>query len=511
MNDKSTITRKYVIIPVENDDKDWDKRVVKFFENKVEDTKIKSKEKNKYKEYLEKLEKGILEKEMINDYTYPLIRECMSSEALRKNYILSNVSAAYINCISNGMDIKEAMSVVNEKLKCGYRVKGSKEGSLFDNTSIDNYLGGYGKAFNQELTSKFKDCVKKGYQYGNVSLPNYKKDSPFHIEKAHMSFTHDYDSFEELCENINKSGCKLYFNYGSNGKPTIAKFKIDLGHGKNRDELLTTLLRIYSGEYEFCGSSIQLSKKNKIILNLSMKIPKKKVELDENTVMGIDLGMAIPAACGINNNKYARLYVGSKDNFLNQRKKIREQRKRLQRNLSMTSGGHGRNKKLKPLNRLSEHEKHWVQNYNHKLSRDVVEFAKKNGAKYINMEYLKGYNTSKFILSNWSFYQVQQYIKYKSEQYGVEVRFVNPCYTSQVCSHCHKKGDRKSQSTFVCTNPECKEHGKEVNADFNASRNIAQSELFITDKKDVKIEDLIKQAKKYYNIDDSEDEEYAFD
>ena len=134
------------------------------------------------------------------------------------------------------------------------------------------------------------------------------------------------------------------------------------------------------------------------------------------------MGIAIPAVCALNTNSYSRMSIGSADDFLRVRTKIRAQRRRLQKSLSQTSGGHGRKKKLRALDKFSEYEKHWVQNYNHYVSKQVVDFAIKNNAKYINLEDLEGYGEeekNKFILSNWSYYQLQQYIAYKAEKYTI--------------------------------------------------------------------------------------------
>ena len=125
------------------------------------------------------------------------------------------------------------------------------------------------------------------------------------------------------------------------------------------------------------------------------------------------------------------------------------------------------------------------------VSRRVVDFAIRNKAKYINLENLEGISKeekNKFILRNWSYYQLQQYITYKAEMAGIIVRKIDPHYTSQVCSECghHDKEQRRSQSEFVCGNPECKNFGKSINADYNAARNIAASTKFVkedTEKK----------------------------
>jgi transposase len=79
-------------------------------------------------------------------------------------------------------------------------------------------------------------------------------------------------------------------------------------------------------------------------------------------------------------------------------------------------------------------------------------------------------------LRNWSYYQLQQFIEYKAKKYGIEVRKVNPYHTSQICSKCGhwEERQRDRQDHFLC-----KECGYEVNADFNASRNIAKSTNFV--------------------------------
>jgi IS605 OrfB family transposase len=160
---------------------------------------------------------------------------------------------------------------------------------------------------------------------------------------------------------------------------------------------------------------------------------------------------------------------------------------------------------------LEEYEKNFVENYLHHISKQCVDFAVKNHCKYINIENLKGYDADDKILRNWSYYKLEQYITYKAERYGIIVRKINPCFTSQVCSFCgsYEKGQRKTQSDFLCANENCTSHSekhKYINADFNAARNIAMSTLYydgeITNKQ-------IEEAANYYGIvlDENKDKE----
>ena len=76
-------------------------------------------------------------------------------------------------------------------------------------------------------------------------------------------------------------------------------------------------------------------------------------------------------------------------------------------------------------------------------------------------------------------------IEYKAQMQGIEVRYINPAYTSQDCSVCGQRGIRSTQATFTCTNPDCKSHTmyeKGFNADFNGARNISMSENYINRK-----------------------------
>ena len=525
MENSITITRKYTLYPELSERKEWTKKVTEFILNsydkkiekcnkefekantKKEKTEIKEKLNDIIAEKQNFLENKVITQKIVTDYTYDMVRESMKSESARKNMIISYVFSELINKNAQSMDYSERNKLIDDIVSYCCRIKGSKKESILDIVDIENPLGAYGFRFSQILKNKIKDMVNNDRVLeGKSSIISYKEDSPFTVSKSDMGFSHNYENFGELRAHITDSDCRLYFNFGGNGNPTIAKFRIVMGQGRkkeNKEELISTLLKIYSGEYEFCGSSIGIENR-KIILNLSMKIPKQLRKLDENTVVGVDLGVAVPAMCALNNNLYVRERIGSADEFLRVRTKLQSQRKRMQSALKNASGGHGRSKKLKALEKLKSAEDNFVTTYCHMVSKRVVDFALKHNAKYINIENLNGYDTSDFILRNWSFYKLQQDIIYKAEKYGIEVRKVNPCYTSQVCSVCGhwEEGQRKSQSVFECFDKDCKSH--EIykygfNADFNAARNIAKSELFMKNNSSV-TEESKQGAREYYKI-----------
>lgn len=247
-------------------------------------------------------------------------------------------------------------------------------------------------------------------------------------------------------------------------------------------------------DYVANNSSIKLIKKGndkstRIFLLLSIDIPAKKQVLDKDVVLGVDLGIKCPLYLAINKNDNFKMQIGDIEHFHNQRTMFQKRFKSLQK-LICTQGGHGRKKKLEPLEKLKEKERNWVHTQNHVYSREVIKQALKHNAGTIHMESLKDFGKGKegyvkdeykYLLRYWSYYELQSMIEYKAKLEGIEVKYIDPAYTSQTCSYCGERGERKKQEEFVCTNPQCKRRGEKINADFNAARNIAMSKKIVKD------------------------------
>lgn len=399
------------------------------------------------------------------------------------------------------------------------RISGSKKGSAYSDDIMFATGLATTAAIKQKVNKDFSNAMKNGLKYGRVSLPSYNENNPIIVDPRFLrplesnpekiGFYYEYQDFDEFLSHL-YTDLDVFLKF-----PNDITFKCIFGNPRRSAELRNVFKNIFDGTYDVRGSTIGL-KDTKIILNLGISIPKKNTVLDESLSVGVDLGLAIPAMCSLSSNVYMRKFIGSKDDFLRVRQKIQAQHRRLQKSLTYTSGGHGRAKKLQALDRFKDYECNWVKTYNHYVSHAVVDFAEKSRAKYINLEYLKGFGSqdkNKFILRNWSYYELKQQIKYKAEKSNIIVRYVNPCYTSQVCSCCGhwEEGQRVSQDTFICNNPECENYGVKVNADFNASRNIAMSRLFVDEEAMKKVKDpaetLKKEAAAYYGIPYVSDEE----
>ena len=338
---------------------------------------------------------------------------------------------------------------------------------------------------NQKIQENYNNNQKK-IESGERALSTYKKgmEIPFSIRenKRLKLFIKEEGIYLKWFKEIL---FRLEFGKDTSNNRCIVERLIesDKQQKKNKGE-----------DYVANNSSIKLIKKGndkstRIFLLLSIDIPAKKQVLDKEVVLGVDLGIKCPLYLAINKNDNFKMQIGDIEHFHNQRTMFQKRFKSLQK-LMCTQGGHGRKKKLEPLEKLKEKERNWVHTQNHVYSREVIKQALKHNAGTIHMESLKDFGKGKegyvkdeykYLLRYWSYYELQSMIEYKAKLEGIEVKYIDPAYTSQTCSYCGERGERKKQEEFVCTNPQCKRRGEKINADFNAARNIAMSKKIVKD------------------------------
>jgi IS605 OrfB family transposase len=127
------------------------------------------------------------------------------------------------------------------------------------------------------------------------------------------------------------------------------------------------------------------------------------------------------------------------------------------------------------LRKLSGKQARFQKHTNHAISKQIVSKAK-DTSRGIAIENLNGIRErtrfrrqQRAKQSNWSFYQLRQFIEYKAKLLGVWVVQVDPRNTSKGCSQCGHVADsnRLTRDDFRCCN--C---GYAAPADYNAALNI---------------------------------------
>ena len=381
---------------------------------------------------------------------YKFIRNSQYAQYQGLNLAMGLLSSAYLE---SNRDVKSDTFKEAQKSL-------TNSNHIFDNISFGTGIDTK-SAITQRVKKDFKTSLKNGLAKGERTITNYKRNYPLLTRGRDLKFKYEGDDI--IIKWVNK-----------------IVFKVVLGSGKmkeNKIELQHTLHKIIDKEYKVGQSSLQFDRNNNLILNLNLDIPyKPKTEVVEGRVLGVDLGLKYPAYMCLSDDTYKREHIGSIDDFLRVREQMQSRRRKLQHDLKFTKGGKGRNKKLQALDRLRDKEKNFATTYNHMISKNVVEFAKKHQCEYIHLEKLTKDGFDNTVLRNWSYYQLQQYIEYKAEREGIKVRYVDPAYTSQTCARCGHvdKENRQTQEKFTCT--KC---GFELNADHNAAINIARSTKFI--------------------------------
>lgn len=199
-------------------------------------------------------------------------------------------------------------------------------------------------------------------------------------------------------------------------------------------------------------------RKGRWYFNLVLDLPDVPLT-DKTALFAVDIGENVLAA-----TSSGKLFGGGKTRH--ERSKYLAKRRRLQSNGSQSA------KQL--LKKISGKEMRHVRQINHEVSKQVIKEAIRQGAGVIVLEDLtyirqriKAGRKMRSRLHRWSFYQFQTMVQYKAEQLGIPTLFVNPAYSSQLCSSCGSLGVRERHH-FKCN---C---GNQQHSDLNASRNLCR-------------------------------------
>jgi len=227
-------------------------------------------------------------------------------------------------------------------------------------------------------------------------------------------------------------------------------------------------------DYEFRMSTLQYDRSTEAFyLHARMR----RTERDEHaqstaassdakhrTVLGVDLN--VDGSLAVTSTG---AFIGNADEMNHRRREFEKTRGSMQQ--AGTRSAH------LSIQSMDDRERRWMQDELHQASNQILEEARTHGCTHIAFENLTDIRTrmagaKRFHV--WAFRRLSEYVEYKAEMLGIEVEQVSPAYTSQRCSRCgftHGE-NRQSKHQFACQKCEY-----ELNADYNASKNIARKLL----------------------------------
>ena len=347
-----------------------------------------------------------------------------------------------------------------------------------DPARIDEALLEARRVFNEVLTKLLSGVKVKDKDIHSFLLKNTKQRVVAKAKETFRSFNElkRKGQAEELGIYENKPlPLKMNFGEGYNlcsGEDGSIRFRISLAPGKHvrghlvfsreHEEIIKEALEEKSGQSEYKITMAELVKRSEEYY-LHIVVTKNTPVLAIRYAVGIDINednVAI-TVYDLETKEVVDTFIVDYSIIKFIRHYWFTIRKRIQKH-------GGKRKKLAFTRRESRQIKHLL----HIISKRIVDYLSRYPGIIVFMEELtdirngddKGKRMNRR-LHSWSFYKLQQFLKYKLEWMGVPVEFVPPKGTSHRCPLCGVPGTRHKKM-FKCPN------GHIGHADRNASVNI---------------------------------------
>ncbi len=301
----------------------------------------------------------------------------------------------------------------------------------------------------EELHKKSSLCVKRMIKDRSKSSTKYYKDIPSVVAKGLIN---KYQR-NKKCKSVKRLVLSICGDKGTRVKMESNGIKVPSIFRKE------TILAKFPKPIVGYIRQVEFFKKNKIwYMSYSYNTPKEE-EIVPKSYLGVDRNSVgnVVAVANIDTGKVLKLGPDCSkitENFRNRRRKLQKKG--------------AKNALAKIRNKQSNR----IKDINHKVSRAVVDYAKLHRSAIV-LENLKGISkkgkAKRYVQkSQWSFYQLETYIKYKAALLGIPVYYVDPAYTSQKCSRCGSI-NKPVGKQYKCSKCGHFDH-RDANAAFNISK-----------------------------------------
>jgi IS605 OrfB family transposase len=292
---------------------------------------------------------------------------------------------------------------------------------------------------------------------GVARLKNGEKTSQPHFDawsvvydKRSATFHRDHVSLSTVNGRVE---CDYVLPDDSEGTP-IGEYLLNEDYG----------FRMSTLQYDRPTESFYLHARMRRTTDEQEKATTDSSDAKHRTVLGVDLNVDGSLAA-----TSTGAFIGNADEMNHRRREFEKTRGSMQQ--TGTRSAH------LSIQSMNDREHRWMQDELHRASNQLLEEAREQGCTHVafeNLTDIRDRMAGAKRFHAWAFRRLYQYVEYKAEMFDIEVEQVSPAYTSRRCSSCgftHEK-NRRSKHQFKCQKCEY-----ELNADYNASKNIARKLL----------------------------------
>ena len=229
--------------------------------------------------------------------------------------------------------------------------------------------------------------------------------------------------------------------------------------------------------YKIFNFTVERTNTNKYYVSICIETEANPLPKTDKQV-GFDLGLK-DLLIGSDGGRYERPKFDylNKDKLAREQKKLSKMRTKLERvNLSLEECKNYQKQKHK-VAKLYEHVANCAKDFNHKLSRELVEEYDLLAFENLNVEGMRKNHKLAYSVSDVRWSQLLTFIEYKCLWYGKEFKQVDRFYaSSKICSECgtYHKDIVNSLKVREWTCPDC---GTHHDRDVNAAKNILNQAL----------------------------------
>ena len=231
--------------------------------------------------------------------------------------------------------------------------------------------------------------------------------------------------------------------------------------------------------YKLCNITVEKTNTNKYYASICIETEVQPLPKTGKHV-GFDLGL-IDLLISSDGTRFERpkYAYAFKDKLIKEQRKLSKMRAKLERVNANLDECKNYQKQKHKVAKLQEYVANCAKDFNHKLSRRLVEEYDFLAFENLNIEGMKKNRFLAYSISDVRWSQLLNFIRYKCQWYGKEFRQVDRFYaSSKICSCCgtYHKDIVNSLSVREWTCPDC---GTHHDRDVNAAKNILNQALSV--------------------------------